>query len=97
LEGKPTSARGGARDGNNFAGTWSWAGKKLEFADGGIVKVNKAAAGKWMWAKSNAKSLIAFVLDTDNTAAMARLSKTKEGVLRVMPLNGKETEARREP
>jgi|GEM_PF-4284188 len=94
LEGKPAAAVG-VKGSNSFEGVWSWAGKKLEFAEGGIVKVNKSSAGKWIWAKGN-RSLIAFVLDAGDTAGMARLSTSKEGVLHIMPTKGKQSEARRE-
>jgi len=95
LEGKAGNS-GTATGSPNFAGVWVWSGKKLEFAEGGIVKVNQKNAGKWIWAKAVPKSLIAFVLDTGDTAAFAKPSKSKEGVLYILPVNGKKSEARRE-
>ncbi len=103
LEGKvssgdasPNSNSALVADKVRFGGVWSWTGKKLEFADGGIIKVNKAGAGKWTWAKSNSKSLIAFVLEAGDVAALARPSKSKEGVLHISTMKGKPVEVRRE-
>lgn len=80
--------------GPNFAGVWQWQGKPLEFKDGGIVSLGSFKAGQWKWGREGQK-IVVFTLDAQATGAVARVSDRDPNLLRVYPLKGAETEAKR--
>jgi hypothetical protein len=102
LEGKTVSSKtaanpNGAAGANarRLGGVWLWGSRSLEFMDGGIVNVNGAKGGSWLWAKPGSKNLIAFSLEKDDVCGMAWPSRSKEDLLYLMPMKGKQVEVRR--
>jgi hypothetical protein len=96
MEGAANASAAGGAQSKGLGGVWMWDRKNLEFADGGIVKVNGVKGGSWVWARPGSKNLIALTLEKDDVAALAWHSKSRDGVLHLMPIKGKQVEVPRQ-
>jgi hypothetical protein len=76
-------------------GVWKWTGKKLEFAEGGVLLVNKIKAGKWEWGKPGSTAAVVFVIERGDTVAIAWLSQSVDGLMQVRTTKGA-SDAKRE-
>ena len=95
LEQKP-STEGSQEPDARLRGVWSWGGKKLEFAAGGVLLVNKSRAGKWTWGRADSKEVVLFIPDTGDFGVYARFSKSDGNLLHTRTTKDNTSDARKE-
>lgn len=77
-------------------GIWTWAGKELDFTEGGVLVVNKFKAGRWEWGKLGTNAAVVFVIEAEDTAAVGYLSRSAGGLMHVRTSKGSASDAKRD-